>query len=393
MLVRGSFAYPRGLLVGVIILAGVVGVVVARSGQTSMRTIRAVFAQAPGLYAGNHVDVLGMPVGSVTSVSPQPGGVLVTMSVQKRWKIPAGVSAILDAPQVVNDRNVELSPAYGGGPTLADGATLPVTRTSEPLTVDQILGTLNSLFVALGPTAADKSGVLSNLITQLNRQLDGQGQPLHDTIAAASAAATGLAADAPQLAGTLSQLDSFVSVLAADSQNYEQFTSSLSGAAGQLNDERGQLAAALSTLQQTLADVATFVKANGSAIGGTVRNLDTAVSAVAAQQRSLAQALELTPLAGQNLSNTVGIDYTVPGQPKKVIMARVDGAGDSLGALQTICGSDTARAVRQFVEGNKTTTLDPICAFGAAAAELQLAPGGPAGPDMSLPALLAAQRR
>jgi virulence factor Mce-like protein len=314
------------------------------------------------------------------------------MSIDAKWRIPADASAVLDAPQVVNDRDIELTPAYTGGPTMASGATIPVTRTSEPLTVDQVLGTLDSLFTALGPTAADKSGVLSDLITQLNRQLDGEGQPLHDAIAFASGAATDLANDAPQLASTLSHLDSFVSTLAADSQNYEQFTSTLSGAAAQLNGERTQLAAALATLQQTLSDVTGFVRANGSTIGSTIRNLDTAVAAVAAQQKSLAQALALTPLAGQNLSNAVGIDSSNPATPTKVFEARVDGAGTSLGALETVCGSVTLRAVRLFAEQNATSTLDPICAFGAAAAELKQAPGGPVGPDLSMASLLAAQQ-
>ena len=47
----------------------------------SPMTITARFATAPGLYPGNSVDVLGMPVGTVTKVTPGPTYVTVVMQV------------------------------------------------------------------------------------------------------------------------------------------------------------------------------------------------------------------------------------------------------------------------------------------------------------------------
>lgn len=381
-----------GAVVAAVVIAGGLWITVDRVNRTPMRTISALFAQAPGLYAGNHVEVLSMPVGSITSITPRVGGVLVKMSVERKVKVPANASAVLMAPQVVNDRGVALTPVYRGGPAMADNATIPMNRTAEPLSVDQVLGTLDTLFKALGPTAADKQGVLSSLIAQLNSQLDGQGQPLHDTIASATQATGGLVADAPQLATTLTQLSSFVSTLAADSANYQSFTSNLASAADQLNGEKTQLAGALSTLGQTLSDVTTFVRANGATIGSTLDRLNTAVAAVASQQHSLAQALNLLPLAGQNLNNTVGTDYSVPGHPTKVIQARLDQSGDSLGLLETVCGSILPRAAAFGLDQNKASVLDVICPFGGAVSELARVPGSPAGPDLSLTDLLKASR-
>ncbi|MCU4186139.1 MCE family protein [Acidiferrimicrobium sp. IK] len=380
-----------GGLVAAIVAIGALGVVVTR-GSAPMRTITAVFAQAPGLYAGNHVEVLSIPVGSVTSVKPGVNGVVVTMKVKRSVSIPAGASAVLMAPQVVNDRFVALTPVYNGGPTMADHAVIPTNRTVIPMSIDQVLGTLDSLFKALGPTAADQQGVLASLLNELNSQLNGQGQPLHDTIAAAASAATGLAADAPQLAGTLDKLSSFVKTLANDSSNYELFTSTLAGAASQLNGEKTQLAGALSTLQQTLAQVANFVKTNGTTIGATIRNLDAAAAATASQQASLGQALQLLPLAGQNLQNAVGLDMTDPAHPTPILQARVTVPTASQGLVKQVCGSTLLRTVQLFTMQSAAPVLAPICSFSAAATALNAAPGTPAAPDLSLAALMDASK-
>ena len=378
-------------LVAATVALGAIGLLVTRP-STPMRTVTAIFSQAPGLYVGNHVDVLSVPVGSVTAIRPGVTGVVVTMRIRRSVAVPRTASAVLMAPQVVNDRYVALTPVYNGGPTMPDGATIPTSRTAVPLSIDQVLGTLDSLFRALGPTVQDQKGVLAGLLDQLNSQLDGQGQHLHDTITSAASAASDLAADAPQLAGTLDKLSSFVSTLAGDSANYEMFTSTLAGAAAQLNGQKTELAGTLSLLQQTLAQVTSFVQANSGAIGGTIRNLDAAAAATASQQASLGQALQLLPLAGQNLQNTVGTDLTDPAHPKPIVQARVTVPSASQGLVKQVCGSTLLRTAQLFTQQSAAPVLAPICSFSAAATALNAAPGTPAAPDLSLTALVDASR-
>ena len=93
--------------VALLIVIGLVGAVASRGGST--QTISAQFSEAPGLYAGNHVDMLGIPVGSVTSIQPGPDYVLVKMSVRSDVKIPADAGAVIMAPTVVADRFVQLT--------------------------------------------------------------------------------------------------------------------------------------------------------------------------------------------------------------------------------------------------------------------------------------------
>ncbi|MGH9094014.1 MAG: MCE family protein, partial [Acidimicrobiales bacterium] len=380
-----------GAVLAVVVLGGLVGVALTRSGP-SQRTITATFAETPGLYPGNHVDVLDMPVGKITAIHPTGTGVNVVMQVPASLKIPAGAQAILEAPQVVNDRYVQLQPVYRGGPVMADHATIPVERTSTPLSTDQIFRSLDGLLTSLGPTAGDTKGALGSLITTLNAQLGGQGTNLHNTLQSTSQAVSALAADSPQLAATLNNLSSFVTTLAANAGTYQSFADNLNGAASELNADRTSLASALSGLQQTLAQVTAFIRANGGNLKGAMDNLQTATAVVAQNQAALAQGIHLLPLAAQNTVNAIR-----SGPQGTAIYARFDPMPAAKLFTDAICGSSAAqgyRTARTVYYGvgqphSQDTTMDDICLGGESVASYSIPPGQATGPDMSLQAVFA----
>ena len=162
-----------------LIIGGIVALV---TGGASPMTISARFATAPGLYPGNSVDILGMPVGKVTEVTPGPSSVTVVMQVPAGTPIPAGAEALLMAPQVVNDRYVQLNPAYNGGQRMQDGAVIPTSRTAVPISVDEIVDSLDQLAVALGPNGANAHGALSDFVASSAHAFGGDGAALHSTL-------------------------------------------------------------------------------------------------------------------------------------------------------------------------------------------------------------------
>src|SRR3954453_20142471 len=64
----------------------------------------AYFPLAVHLYPGSDVDVLGVKVGTVTSVTPQPTRVKVVMNYAPSRRIPANATATVDEPTLVADR-------------------------------------------------------------------------------------------------------------------------------------------------------------------------------------------------------------------------------------------------------------------------------------------------
>src|SRR5690349_21126053 len=81
-------------------------------------TYVAYFANANGLYAGDEVRILGVAVGTVEAIEPQPQNIKVTFAVDARYPIPADVRAAVLSPSLVSARAIQLVPAYDGGPRL-----------------------------------------------------------------------------------------------------------------------------------------------------------------------------------------------------------------------------------------------------------------------------------
>lgn len=77
-------------------------------------TITAQFDNTIGLYTGNIVAVLGMPVGRVGSISPKNDYVEVVLDVDAKIQIPSDVTAVTVGTSILTDRHVELTPPYRG---------------------------------------------------------------------------------------------------------------------------------------------------------------------------------------------------------------------------------------------------------------------------------------
>ena len=167
----------------VIVAAALVtgGVLVYQASHKS-KQVTAYFAEAIGVYPGSTVRVLGVPVGTVEAVQPQGTQVKVTMTVNSGVAVPADARAVVVSASVVSDRYVQLTPAYTGGPQLADNAVITVSRTAVPVEVDQIYTSINRLSRALGPNGLNKHGALSELVKTGAANLAGNGASLHAMI-------------------------------------------------------------------------------------------------------------------------------------------------------------------------------------------------------------------
>src|SRR5271156_5880661 len=170
------------VVAGALVALIIVGPLVLVTRDPSTMTISARFATAPGLFTGNAVDVLGMPVGTVTKITPGPKYVTVVMQVPASTPIPAGADALVMAPQVVNDRYIQLNPGYTGGTRMADDAVIPMARTAVPISVDGIVDSLDQLAQALGPNGANAHGALSGFVASSAHAFGGDGAALHSTL-------------------------------------------------------------------------------------------------------------------------------------------------------------------------------------------------------------------
>ncbi|MCW3813954.1 MCE family protein [Micromonospora sp. DR5-3] len=294
--------WRRPLAAATVLLTAVaVGVVLWRH-EAPQRRVVAYFTKAVGVYPGSDVRVLGVRVGEVESVTPQGRTVRVAMRYDPEVDIPADAQAVIVPPSVVSDRYVQLTPAFTGGPVLADGAEITLARTAAPMEIDDIYQALDEFNRTLGPEGANADGALSGLVATGRANLEGNGANLHDTLDGLSRALTTLSDGRGDLFGSVANLQRFTTALASSDQQVRGFNQQLADVAGQLAGEKEELAAALRNLAAALAEVTTFVKQNRAALTDNVAGLADVTRVLVRQQQALIDILDVTPLAVSNLS-------------------------------------------------------------------------------------------
>jgi phospholipid/cholesterol/gamma-HCH transport system substrate-binding protein len=290
----------RLIIPGVIVaLLAAAAVVMFRGDE--QKTLTAHFPRTVSIYEGSDVRVLGVPVGTVDTVTPSGTDVVVTMSYDADTKIPADAEAVIIAPSIVGDRFVQLTPVYEEGETLADGATLTKEQTAVPLELDQIYSSMDQLTVALGPTGANRNGALSDLLETTAENFGGQGEQFHQTIQDFSKFTQTLDRNKEELFGSAEALEGFISTLAQNDQTVRDFNQSLGDVATMLEGERGELKASLKNLAVAMGQVSTFVEENREILGRNIEGLNRVSKVLVKQRGALDEILTNAPLALNNL--------------------------------------------------------------------------------------------
>lgn len=239
---RRRWHWRRVAVLGTVAVLGATVLASCGGGAPSYR-VKALFASADGLYAGNTVEVLGVPSGTVTAVAARGNGVLVTMAIDGGRRLPATVDATLTTPEILGTPDVELSPGYTGGPRLAPGSTIPESRTVVPVSINRLLIDLQQVLGKISPRS------VGGVVTTLSQDLAGQGQALHQLIG--------------QGAGTLQ-------LLANKGNDLGRLDGSLAAITGTLRQQTSQL----TSLLQDYDTVAGVLDANRQPLGQAIDELD-----------------------------------------------------------------------------------------------------------------------
>lgn len=314
------------LIVAAALIAG--GVLVYQATHKTTQ-VTAYFSEAIGVYPGSTIRVLGVPVGTVDAVQPQGTRVKVTMTVNSGVAVPADAKAVVVAASVVSDRYVQLTPAYTGGPQLADNAVIPASRTAVPVEVDQIYTSINRLSQALGPNGLNKNGALSELVKTGAANLTGNGANLHAMITQFGALSKTLGDNSGNLFATIIYLQRFTSMLKANDGQVHAAEQQLADVSGFLASDRADLGAALHELSIALGQVQGFIANNRGLIQSNVTKLAAITSLLAGEKASLSEALDNVPLAADNVVNAYdSTNHTLDGRGDLNELSMGPGAND-----------------------------------------------------------------
>ncbi|TDC63382.1 MCE family protein [Actinomadura sp. GC306] len=267
------------------------------------RRITAYFATTIGVYPGSDVRVLGVKVGSVDAIEPLGTRVKVDMTVDEGVDVPAGAHAVVIAPNLVSDRYVQLAPAYSGGPKMAAGATIDVSRTATPLELDQLYTAVRTFANDLGPQGLNAQGALSDVISVGAANLGGNGKLLNTTIADLGKASQTLADSSGDLYATVSNLNKFSEMLRNNEGQIRLVENQFADVSGFLAADRDELGAALESLARALGEVKLFIAEHREQLKGNVDQLTRITKVLVDQRASLAEILDTAPLVAQNALN------------------------------------------------------------------------------------------
>jgi phospholipid/cholesterol/gamma-HCH transport system substrate-binding protein len=111
--------------------------------------VTALFSDGAGIYPNGNVTARGVGIGKITEVSLTPRGVAVTMSVDSKAQVGSDARAEIHSVSAVGEQYVDLITDQPGGPYLADGTVIPVSRTSVPEQIAPVLDKTDTLLASI----------------------------------------------------------------------------------------------------------------------------------------------------------------------------------------------------------------------------------------------------
>jgi len=305
----------------------------------------AYFAEANGLFIGDEIRILGVAVGVVDKIEPQPTGSKVTFSVDKQYPIPADARAAILSPSLVTSRAIQLVPVYSGGPTLSPGASIPLNRTAVPVEWDDFRKQLEKLTDALQPTSPGGVNSVGEFINSAADNLRGQGDTARDTVIKLSQAISALGDHADDIFSTVRNLQLLVSALYSSSDLLASFNQNLASVTTLLSNTPNGVANAVHGLDKALVDVREFLSENRESIGVTFDRLGSIITALNDSRADIKQILHVAPTVIQNFINIY--------QPAQSAMTGIIALNNFADIPQFICSSIEAASRVRFARVSK----------------------------------------
>ena len=303
-------AIPRNRLKAglAIVLAGLVVVgagVAIRNTFFRPTTITAYFPTATAIYPGDDVRVSGMKVGTIASIQPQGTQAKLVMHVDRNVPIPADAKAVIVAQNLVAARYVQLTPAYrSSGPTMRDGAVIPIDRTAVPVEWDEVKDQLMRLATELGPNSKVSTPSVARFIDSAADALGGgNGEKLRQTLAQLSGVGRILANGSGNIVDIIKNLQTFVGALRDSNVQIMQFDNRLATLTSVLDDNKSEIDAALTDPASAVGDVQRFIAGSRDQTSEQIARLADLTQILVDNKMAVKNILHVTPNALANAYN------------------------------------------------------------------------------------------
>ncbi|MCV7058511.1 virulence factor Mce family protein [Mycolicibacterium gilvum] len=319
-----------GLVLVALLVVGV-ALLVRTTDKVNRVNVVAYFENSNGIYEGDDVRILGVPVGRITSIEPEPERVKISFWYDDRYDVPADAAAAILSPALVTARAIQLTPVYTGGPVMGDNAVIPLQRTVVPVEWDQVRAQLERLSETLQPTEPGGVSPLGSVINTTAENLRGQGADIRETVIKLSQAFSALGDRSTDIFSTIKNLAILVSALQDSTDLMRQLNQNLASVTGLLTDGPDEVAAAIRDLNAAVVDVQSFVAENRESLGTTSDKLAGVTTALNESLEDIKQFLHVGPSTFQNYINIW--------QPAQGAVSSVPQINNFANPIQFLCGA------------------------------------------------------
>ncbi len=247
--------------------------------------LKAVFATAVNIHPKSPVRIAGVDVGKVSGIARQGNAGVVTMEIESRG-LPIHSDATLKIrPRIFLEGNwfVELQPGSPSAKTLSSGDTVPITQTSDPVQLDQVLDALNT----------DTRANLQTFLIEYGQALTHKPNAAED------------AEQAPDVRG--------INAAQALNKAYHRGPSALRGTAVINQAITGTEQHDLSKLVAGIGKVTSALNVHEQQLGELIANFNTFFAAFAAQSSSLSATVAELPSSLGNIDRGLAaLDASFP---------------------------------------------------------------------------------
>jgi phospholipid/cholesterol/gamma-HCH transport system substrate-binding protein len=275
-------------------LTAILGISIAHSGVSATVGYQAVFSDVTGLTVGDDVDIAGVRVGDVTSISVYKRNLaLVGFAVQSGRALPVSVTATIRYLNLVGQRYVELGQGTGPvGRNLAQGGTIPLAHTTPALDLTELFNGFQPLFQALSP------GDVNQLSVEIIQVFQGESPNITALVASVGSLTTALATRDEVIGAVIDNLNSVLHTIGTRS---------------------GELSNLVTTLQQLVSGLAADREPIGSAISA-IASLSSATAGLLQVSRApLSEDItQLGRVAGTLANNTPTVNTFLRNLPVKM---------------------------------------------------------------------------
>jgi virulence factor Mce-like protein len=313
--------------------------------------ITAIFTSATSIYPGDEIRIAGVKVGTITGIRPDGAWAVLDLEVDHGVRVAADARAVIVAHNLVSARFVGLTPSGGAGPTMSDGAVIPVTRTAVPVEWDEVKEHLTRLATDLGPTGPVSASSVGRFIDSAADAMDGNGARLRETIAQLAGISRVIADGGGDITEMIENLQTFVAVLRESNTQIVSFQNRLATLSSVLDGSRDDLDAALTNLSEAVGSVQRFVAGSRDQTTEQVQRLVNVTQNLVDHRADLEQVLHVAPSAIANAYNMM--DPRTGGASGVFILNNLSNPTlffcGMIGALDNVTSGETGKLCAQYL--------------------------------------------